>query len=83
MNIINLILFLAVGAVVGWIAGNLLKGSGFGLIGNMIVGVVGAVFGGFVFGLFGITTGGFFGSVVMAVFGAVILLYLIRILKKA
>ncbi|BCN93510.1 hypothetical protein THMIRHAM_12950 [Thiomicrorhabdus immobilis] len=83
MDIISLIIFLAVGALVGWIAGNLTKGGGFGVIGNMIVGVFGAVLGGFLFGLLGITSGGFVGSIIMAVIGAVILLYLIRILKKA
>lgn len=82
MDIISFILFIAIGALVGWIAGNIVKGSGFGLLGNIIVGIVGAVLGGFVFGLFGITTGGFLGSIVMATIGAVILLYLISIVKK-
>ena len=83
MDITNLIIFLAVGALAGWLAGIIMKGRGFGLIGDIIVGVVGAVFGGFVFGLLGITTGGLLGAVIMATIGAVILLYLISMLKKA
>jgi uncharacterized membrane protein YeaQ/YmgE (transglycosylase-associated protein family) len=82
MDIISLLIFLAVGALVGWLAGNIVKGRGFGVIGNIIVGVVGAVLGGYVFGMLGITTGGFLGSVIMAVIGAVILLYIISIIKK-
>lgn len=82
MDIISLIIFLAVGALVGWLAGIIVKGRGFGVIGNMIVGIVGAVLGGFIFGLLGITTGGLIGSIIMATIGAVILLYAISIVKK-
>lgn len=82
MNIISLIIFLAVGALAGWLAGNIIKGRGFGLIGNIIVGIVGAVLGGFVFGLLGITTGGLIGAVIMGTIGAVILLYTIMMIKK-
>jgi len=76
MDIISLIIFLAVGALAGWLAGNITKGSGFGFMGNIIVGIVGAVLGGFIFALFGITTGGLFGAIIMATIGAVLLLYL-------
>ncbi len=82
MDIISLIVFLAIGALVGWLAGNIVKGSGFGVLGNIIVGIVGAVLGGFIFGLFGITTGGLLGSIIMATIGAVILLYLVTMVKK-
>lgn len=83
MDIISLIIFLAIGALVGWLAGNIVRGRGFGVLGNIVVGIVGAVLGGFVFGLFGITTGGLLGSIIMATIGAVILLYLINIVKNA
>ena len=73
-----MLIFLAVGALVGWLAGTIVKGSGFGLIGNIIVGIVGALLGGFLFGLLGITTGGFVGSIVMATIGAVLLLFIIQ-----
>lgn len=82
MDIIDLLIFLAIGALVGWLAGLIVKGRGFGVIGNMIVGIIGAVVGGFVFDFLGITTGGLLGSIVMATIGAVILLYLISIIKR-
>jgi uncharacterized membrane protein YeaQ/YmgE (transglycosylase-associated protein family) len=83
MNIVNLIIFLAVGALAGWLAGNIMKGRGFGLIGDIIVGIFGAVVGGFVFGLLGITTGGLLGAIIMATIGAVLFLYLLSMIKKA
>lgn len=82
MEIIDLIIFLAVGALVGWLAGLIVKGRGFGLIGNVIVGIVGAILGGYVFGWLGITTGGLAGSIIMATIGAILLLYIIRLIKK-
>lgn len=83
MDIINLIIFLAVGALAGWLAGNIMKGRGFGVVGDIVVGIVGAVLGGLVFGLFGITTGGLLGAIIKATIGAVMLLYLIRFLRTA
>ena len=83
MDITSLIIFLAVGALAGWLAGIIMKGRGFGLIGNIIVGIVGAVLGGFVFGFLGITTGGLLGAIIMATIGAVLLLYIISMVKKA
>ena len=74
MDLTGLIIFLAIGAVAGWLAGNLMKGGGFGLVGNIVVGIVGAVLGGFVFGLLGITTTGLIGSIVTATAGAALLL---------
>ena len=59
------------------------RGGGFGLVGNIIVGIVGALVGGFVFGLLGISAGGFIGSVVMATVGAVLLLFVVKVIKKA
>jgi uncharacterized membrane protein YeaQ/YmgE (transglycosylase-associated protein family) len=83
MEIENLLIFLAIGAVAGWLAGLITKGKGFGIIGNMVVGIIGAVLGGFLFSWLGITAGGLIGSLVMATVGAVVLLFAIRIVKKA
>lgn len=83
MDIINLIIFLAVGALAGWLAGLIMKGRGLGDIGNIIVGIVGAVLGGFVFGFLGITTDSLLGSIIMATIGAVMLLFAIRLVKKS
>ena len=75
--------FLLIGLVAGWVAGLLMKGSGFGTLGNMIVGVIGAIFGGWLFGVLGIGSGeGLVGSLVTAVVGAVVLLFGIGLLKK-
>lgn len=83
MNLTELIIFLAIGAIAGWLAGTLMKGRGFGLLGNMVVGVIGAVLGGFVFDLLGISAGGLIGSIVTATAGAAILIFAVRIIKKA
>lgn len=83
MDIQGLIIFLAIGAIAGWLAGTIMKGGGFGLIGNIVVGIVGAVVGGFVFGFLGISTGGLIGSIITATVGAVVLLAVVRVIKKA
>ena len=80
MDITSLIIFLAIGAFAGWLAGNLMKGDGFGLIGNIVVGIVGAVVGGWV--LLGISINGLIGSIVTAVAGASLLLFVVGLIKK-
>ncbi len=82
MSLMGLILYLAIGAVAGWLAGKIIKGGGFGLIGNIVVGIIGAIVGGFVFGLLGIYTVGIIGSTISATAGAVILLSIVRVIKK-
>ena len=81
MDVTGLIIFLAIGAVAGWLAGTLMKGGGFGLIGNIVVGIIGAVLGGFVFGLLGISAGGLIGSIITATAGAALLLYIAKLIK--
>ena len=83
MGIGGLIIFLLIGGVAGWLAGNIMKGGGFGLIGNVVVGIVGAVIGGFTFGLFGLQSGSIIGSIVTATVGAVILLALVGAFKRS
>lgn len=76
--------FLIVGLVAGWLAGKLVKGGGFGLVGDLIVGVVGAFLGGFLFSTLGVSAGGgLIGSIIVATIGAVVLLFLIRLIKRA
>jgi uncharacterized membrane protein YeaQ/YmgE (transglycosylase-associated protein family) len=82
MDIPDILIFLAIGALVGWFAGKIVKGRGFGLLGNIVVGIVGSVFGGYVFGLLGVTARGQFGPFIMALIGAVILLVIISIVKR-
>ena len=77
------IYFLLFGAVAGWIASTLMKGSGFGLIGNIIVGIVGAMIGGWLSTATGISAGGgLVGSLVTAVVGAVVLLFGVGLIKR-
>lgn len=82
MDVSGLIIFLAIGALAGWLGGKIMKGGGFGLVGNIIIGIVGAVIGGYVFSLAGISAGGLIGSIITATAGSVILIYLIRLIKK-
>ena len=79
----NLIIFLIVGALAGWLAGLLTRGGGFGILGNMLVGVVGAIIGGWVFGLLGVATFGLVGVLLTALVGAVLLLFAVRVLRTA
>lgn len=78
----NIILFLLIGLVAGWLAGKIMKGKGFGLVGNLIVGVVGAFIGGFVFNSLNIAFAGIVGSLIAALVGALILLWIIGLIKK-
>jgi uncharacterized membrane protein YeaQ/YmgE (transglycosylase-associated protein family) len=80
----NFLWFLIVGLVAGWLAGVLVKGGGFGLIGDLIVGVLGAFLGGFLFSSFGASAGGgLIGSIVVATIGAIVLLLIVRVIKRA
>jgi len=78
----SLLLFLAVGVVAGFAAGKIFKGSGFGLVGDLVLGVVGAFVGVWVFGLLGISAGGIIGLLVAAIVGALLLLFLIRAVRR-
>jgi uncharacterized membrane protein YeaQ/YmgE (transglycosylase-associated protein family) len=79
----NLILFLVIGILAGFLAGKIMKGSGFGVLGDLVIGVVGAFLGGWLFSLFGISAGGILGVLLTAVVGALFLLYVIRLVKRA
>lgn len=78
----SLVAFLLVGLVAGWLAGRMMSGGGFGLIGNLIVGVIGALIGGFLFSQLGIAAGGLIGALVTATVGAVVLLFLVGLIRK-
>lgn len=84
MGIESLVVFLIVGAVAGFLAGLIVKGYGFGLIGNIVVGVVGAFIAGWLFPTLGIHLGsGIVASIIHATIGAVILLFLISLVRRA
>lgn len=83
MGIESLVVFLIVGAVAGWLAGLLVKGYGFGLIGNIVVGIVGALIAGWLFPAIGLQLGtGILAAIIHSTIGAVILLVLLRLVKQ-
>ena len=75
--------FLLIGIAAGWLAGQIMKGGGFGVLGDLIVGVIGALLGGFLFGLLGITAGGLLGSLITATVGAIVLIALLRVIRHS
>src|SRR5262249_4255190 len=80
----GIIVWLIIGALAGWIAGKVVRGGGFGLIGNIIVGIIGAFVGGWLSGVLGISIGGgFVASVITAAVGAIILLAIVSVIKRA
>ncbi|MFN2190696.1 MAG: GlsB/YeaQ/YmgE family stress response membrane protein [Candidatus Promineifilaceae bacterium] len=83
MDAQGLILFLAIGAVVGWLADEFMKGTRFGLLGDMVLGILGAVVGGIAFGSIGMLGGGLLGSVVAATVTAALLLYIVGQVKQS
>jgi uncharacterized membrane protein YeaQ/YmgE (transglycosylase-associated protein family) len=84
MPVEALLIWLIIGAVAGYLAGVIVKGYGFGIIGNIVVGIVGAVFGGWLLPRLGIFAGGdILGQIVVAVIGAVVLLILIGLVRRA
>ena len=78
----DILVFLAIGAVAGWLAGKIMKGGGSGLLRNIIIGIIGALIGGYLFKMAGISIGGMIGNIITATIGAVILLFLIGLIKK-
>lgn len=84
MGIESLIVMLIVGAVAGWLAGQIVSGGGFGFLGNVVIGIVGALVAGFVLPRLGFTVGGgILAAIIHVTIGAVIVLVLIRLLKRA
>ena len=81
MEPINTFWFLIIGLVAGWLAGRIMKGKGFGLVGNLIVGVIGALLGGFLFSLIGLKAVGILGALIAAVVGAIILIWLLSLIR--
>ena len=80
-----LIITLIVGAIAGWLAGLVVQGTGFGLVGDIVIGIIGALIASFLFPYFGLALalgGGILGAIIMAFIGAVILLVVVKILKS-
>lgn len=83
MTIQALGLILLIGLIAGFLAGNLVKGGGFGLVGDIIVGIIGAFIGSLLFGLLGLSAYGILGQIIVATIGAVVFLVILRVVKRA
>lgn len=79
----SLIVWLLIGAIAGWLAGQIMKGGGFGLVGDIIVGIVGAFIAGALFPRLGFAFGNpLVGSIIAAVVGACLLLFILRLVRR-
>lgn len=78
------IIAIIIGAVAGWLAGQIVKGGGYGLVGDIIVGIVGSLIASWLFPQLGVTLGGgWIGAIISATIGAIILLVILRLVKRA
>jgi uncharacterized membrane protein YeaQ/YmgE (transglycosylase-associated protein family) len=79
----TIIIWLIVGAIAGWLAGQVVKGGGFGLVGDIVVGIIGAVVGGWLLPRLGIYIGGgIIAAIINAAIGAIIVLLVVRLVKR-
>jgi uncharacterized membrane protein YeaQ/YmgE (transglycosylase-associated protein family) len=74
--------WIIVGLIAGWLAGQVMKGGGYGILVDIILGILGGIVGGWVFGLLGLHAGGLIGSIVVSFVGAVLLVWITRLVKK-
>lgn len=79
----NFIIWIVSGIIAGWLAGLIVKGRGFGLIGDFIVGLIGGVIGGWLSGFLGISAAGWIGQILIAAGGGVVLVLIVRTLRRA
>jgi uncharacterized membrane protein YeaQ/YmgE (transglycosylase-associated protein family) len=80
----NLIVWIVVGLIAGWAAGKIMKGSGYGVLGDIVLGILGGIIGGWILGVLGLYSGGgLIPSILTAIVGAVLLVALVRMIKKA
>jgi uncharacterized membrane protein YeaQ/YmgE (transglycosylase-associated protein family) len=74
--------FILIGLVAGWLAGVIMKGGGYGVVGDIVVGVIGALIGGWLFTKMGVASVGLLGAIIVATIGAIILILLLRLVKR-
>jgi uncharacterized membrane protein YeaQ/YmgE (transglycosylase-associated protein family) len=76
--------WIIVGLIAGWLAGQVMKGGGYGVLVDIILGILGGILGGWIFGMLHLWPGGgIIGSIIVAFVGAVILVWITRLIKKA
>lgn len=78
----ELLWFILIGLAAGWLAGKLVRGGGFGVLGDLVVGLIGAIIGGYLFRALGVAAYGLLGSLIVATIGAVVLIFLVRLVKR-
>lgn len=71
------------GVIAGWLAGLIVRGKGFGLLGDLVIGLLGGLIGGWLFGVLGIAATSWVGEIVSAVIGGVVLVVIVRTLRRA
>ncbi len=81
LSCMDILWFLLIGLISGWLAGQITRGGGFGIVGDIVVGIVGALIGGYIFRWFGVTAYGTLGTIIMSVIGAVILIFALRLIR--
>ena len=74
--------YILIGLVAGWLAGLIVKGSGSGLLLNLVIGVIGSVLGGWLFSLMGIASTNMWGSLITAIVGAIVLLLIVGLFTR-
>jgi len=77
------LLWIISGVVAGWLTGLVMKGHGYGLLGNLVIGLLGGIIGGWLFSLFGLAATGWLGEIVVALVGGVVLVVIVRSLRRA
>lgn len=75
--------FIVIGIVAGWLAGLVVRGRGLGIIADLVVGIIGAIIGGYLFGHLGISVDGTIGSLITATVGAILLLCVVQLFRRS
>jgi uncharacterized membrane protein YeaQ/YmgE (transglycosylase-associated protein family) len=85
LDVQSLIVWLVIGAIAGWLAGQIMSGGGFGLVGNIIVGIIGAAVAGWLFPYLGFNLVGnpLIGAIINALIGSIIVLFVVSLLRRA
>ncbi len=78
MTATDLLVWIIIGLIAGWLAGIVMRGGGYGVIGDIVIGIVGAIIGGLIFGALGLGATGIIGEIIVAFIGAVILIAILR-----
>ena len=79
----QILIWIISGIIAGWLAGLLVRGGGFGLLGDLVIGLLGGIIGGWLAGLFGLQAVSWLGNIITAAIGGVILVVIVRILRRA